>query len=515
MLHIRPFNTVELKAAIGDDSYLRSHDDNHVSYLDGYLSSLGCSWIVIEGNYIDRDYLDDYANYYAKCFRPYDRFCKRLHFFRDFDEEGFLKYAKFGEGPLDLNELQEKYLGFCVVKPLPVTRIGRTLLTTYPDTVIEGPEQDGLRSIRCLDDHTSHIGGFNLKVKSLPFQEQDSVTAACATSAIWSTLQCTARRFSYYAPTPFEITKSATMYFQEARPFPNTGLNVSQVCRAIISTGLEPDINEYLDPFKEERVPKNILLASCYSYLRAGLPVIALVTLEDIGEHAVTLTGYRIDEKAKPWDEMNYVHGKDYGFYLRGSRISQFYGHDDQFGPFAKMGVVVPDDGGAIRFETHWTDRGDNIIGVWPFMMVTPVYKKIRIPFTAPLPYIFEIQTIIDPTGALRTQGFNIEWDAYLSEISSYKEEMFKRDDIDRATKENIMETSFPRFFWRYRAFCGSEELFEVLADATDFERSFQLFRMNYFNLDFHDALMVVLDSITPDVLRTKQLYGFLRNGIE
>ena len=386
MIRIRPFDKVELEKAIGDDQYLRTHEEDHLNYLEGYLRSLGCRWIVIEDQYVDRDFLDDYANYYVKCFRPYERLCKRLHVFKDLDTDGFSEYVSTGKGDIEFEDIQQSYLGFCVVKPLPETRIGRTLLATYPDTVKEGTEKEGQRSIRCLDVHTPHIGGIQLTVRSLPFQEQDSVTAACATSAIWSALQCTARRFGYYAPTPFEITKSATLHYQQSRPFPNTGLNVSQICTAIISTGLEPDINEYLDPFQTERVPKNILLANCYGYLRAGLPVIALVTLDGIGDHAITLTGYRLDDEMEPWDEMNAVHGRDYGFFLRGSRISQFYAHDDQYGPFAKIGVKVPDNGGPIRFETSWKKSDGSLIGVWPFTMITPVYNKIRIPRTAPLP---------------------------------------------------------------------------------------------------------------------------------
>jgi hypothetical protein len=513
LIRIRPFNSAELKEAIGDDGYLRIHEDNHLDYFDGYLQSIGCKWIVIEDKYVDRDFLDDYANYYVKCFRPYERFCKRLHFFQELDTDGFSEYVKTGLGDVDLKTINEGYLGFCVVKPLPVTRFGRTLLATYPDTVTEGPEQNNLRSIRCLDDHTPHIGGIHLSIRSLPFQEQDSVTAACATSAIWSALQCTARRFGYYAPTPYEITKSATVYYQQSRPFPNTGLNVSQICRAIISTGLEPDINEYLDPYTTARVPKNILLANCYGYLRAGLPVIALVTLDGVGDHAITLTGYRIDDSMEPWDEMNAAHQKDYGFFLRGSRISQFYAHDDQFGPFAKIGVGIPSDGGPIKFETSWKDASGPI-DVWPFTMVTPVYNKIRIPLTAPLPYIFEIQNIIDPFGTLRANGIIIEWDAFLSEVSSYKQEIFDRDDIKPELKEELMSTPFPRFIWRYRAFCDDEELFEVLADATDFKRSFQLFRTNYFNDEFKASLAERLRNIPPDVLRTPKLHRFLIEGM-
>jgi hypothetical protein len=510
MLRVVPYDAENLYSAMSNPRFLRSHDDDHLNYLDGYLRNLGTKWMVIEENYVDRDYLDDYANYYSKCFRPYGRFCTRLHFFRDLDESKFISFTRHGGEQDYHNTLQNNYLGFVVVKPLPVTVIGKTLLTTYPDTITSGPEQEGQRTIRCVEYHTVHLGGLMLRVNSIPFQEQDSVTAACATSAIWSALQRTAPRYGYYAPTPFEITKAATRYFGEARPFPNTGLNVGQMCRALISYGLEPDINEYLDPSRLTREPKNILLAYCYSYLRAGLPIIALVELEGLGDHAMTLTGYRIGD-ATPWDEMHSIHGKDYGFFLRGSRISQLYAHDDQCGPFTKIIIKKPDAGGAIRFETDWKDTKGRIRNVWPYMMVTPVYKKIRIPVNAPLPHIFEIHRILDAAVGLRENGIIIEWDAYLAEVASYKAEMLTRHDLDDGQREGIMETPFPRFFWRYRAMRGPVELMEVLADATDLEHSFQLFHVNYFRIDIYDGIMEALASIGPGKLRIPQLHPFLQ----
>ena len=56
-----------------------------VKYLYDYLSHKGISskTIIVENYYVDGDYLDDYSNYYAKCFYPYKRICKRLHFFSE------------------------------------------------------------------------------------------------------------------------------------------------------------------------------------------------------------------------------------------------------------------------------------------------------------------------------------------------------------------------------------------------------------------------------------------------
>jgi hypothetical protein len=52
-------------------------------YLVRYLTAVRARTIIVEHEYIDGDYLDDYAAFYAKSFAKYPRWCKRLHFFRD------------------------------------------------------------------------------------------------------------------------------------------------------------------------------------------------------------------------------------------------------------------------------------------------------------------------------------------------------------------------------------------------------------------------------------------------
>src|SRR5438874_11153291 len=104
-----------------------------VTYLYKYLSTLQARSIVIETEYIDRDYLDDFAEYYLGCFDKFDRWCKRVHFFRDkLTKDGFLQTLR---GPLPTEDveppLQASYLGFVVVRPLPQAIVGRTVLRAY------------------------------------------------------------------------------------------------------------------------------------------------------------------------------------------------------------------------------------------------------------------------------------------------------------------------------------------------------------------------------------------------
>src|ERR1700683_3928535 len=52
-----------------------------VSYLDNYVTVLGCKTIIEETHYVDRDYIADLALFYGKSLRNYPNFCRRLHFF--------------------------------------------------------------------------------------------------------------------------------------------------------------------------------------------------------------------------------------------------------------------------------------------------------------------------------------------------------------------------------------------------------------------------------------------------
>src|SRR5947207_3229000 len=79
---------------------------------------LSCKTVVFEWNYVDFDYQDEFAAYYSKAFKHYRPRCARLHFFSVLlpkaRRENFSRYS------------QEHYLGFIVLRPTDLQRIGRT-----------------------------------------------------------------------------------------------------------------------------------------------------------------------------------------------------------------------------------------------------------------------------------------------------------------------------------------------------------------------------------------------------
>lgn len=187
-------------------------------YFSDYFTHLQAKTILVEVYYVDHDYLEDYTGYYARCFKQYPRHCSRIHFFnREFSCEDFSQLlSRESCTTLTPPLLKQSYLGFIVVKPLPQKMVGKTCLKTY-DT------DNGRRYFIKARSYSVNLFGYPLEIQdSLAFQEQDSVAAACATSALWAAFQGTGELFHHNIPSPFEITKSATRYISpEIRPFPN------------------------------------------------------------------------------------------------------------------------------------------------------------------------------------------------------------------------------------------------------------------------------------------------------
>jgi len=90
-------------------------EKEQIKYLERYLSDIGCVSILLELDYVDHDYLDDFANYYVKCFTPYKRYCRRAHFWsiNIFDVD--IEKAILENDESVLEDIAHSYLGFIVI----------------------------------------------------------------------------------------------------------------------------------------------------------------------------------------------------------------------------------------------------------------------------------------------------------------------------------------------------------------------------------------------------------------
>lgn len=429
---------------------------SHAKYLAGYLSAMGALSIIVEPVYVDGDYLDDFASYYVKCFKPYDRFCKRVHFFSErVSREQFLKLVARKLPEAEEKRICGSYLGFCVARPLPEAIVGRTVLNTYP--------HEGRRYYTATRPYAVNLFGVPLQVDSLAFQEQDTVMAACATVALWCCFQKTGYLFQSPVPTPATITRAANLVADDRRPLPSHGLKIVQICNAIKSVGLEPEVIP---------VSKTLPLASLlYGYLRFGVPVILVVEIEKQGHHAVALTGYSLRDVVQGKDEPV---GPRKLLPMVGRRIDEFYAHDDQMGPFSKLPIIRPgkDPSCPITFS-GWKNRGRAMgYDFLPRAVVIPLYGKVRLTFVDIQKWLGRL------AGILRFLGWkNLEWDIYLTHTNERKTGLrANKSHVSQEDLTRVLLSQHPRFAWRSLLRVGGTPVLDILADATDIERSFPFY---------------------------------------
>ena len=454
------------------------HRKNQIAYLFGYLRDCGTKKFIVEENYIDKDYLEDFSYYYVRCFHHYEKFCKRLHFWGiDFSEQQF-KEILAGNNPDKLIELlKEHYKGFIVMKPLPNAQIGKTCLETY--------RHDDHRFFPTSRKYTANLFGINFCVTSLAFQEQDHVVSACATSALWSIFHKAGDIYHQPILSPVEITKRATEHLPlESRAFPNEGLSAEQMANAIRSVGLEPYFIKAQNLY--------IMNSTLYAYLKGKIPAILGVflinksTKEIIGKHAVAVTGYSLST-------IETIPFKDREFKLVSSFIDKIYVHDDQLGPFAKMEMdVVP-----ITYKkndkkitndaiaTHWPDHDDSIGNIYaiPLMIIIPLYHKIRIPFEEihDMVYMFDKFIHFLILTNLVTFKDSFTWDIYLITVNDLKTIFFEKSDLERNERSSFLTHSMPHFIWRATAIKNKIPILDLLFDATDVENGNIFFKaINY-----------------------------------
>ena len=380
-------------AALIHEPFAYDHADifekRQIKYIYNYLKSFmpelpedkkTVGSILLEHQYIDRDFLEDYSRFYLGRFGNDGYKCARLHFFncdlthKQLDAllvgDSDVVFADKPELKLTLESLQEHYLGFMVIKPLTRTFVGKTCLRVSGD---RGP---GKKKI----DRRYEVNLFGLKltVDSIAFQEQDKVVAACATTAIWTALHGLPGRGVKDIKSCSEITTAALNFVDgSSNGFPNKELSNKQIQRTLDVEGLRYH-NSNLQKSSQEFFQEYLA-----AHIDSDLPVILTGTVfglkpDESGEfvkagHAITALGYDFRDGNK-W----------------------VYVHDDRLGPYARAQMVMLKDilkkntpGG---METRWglaMSIREPDASTWvephevivPDISIVPADRKTRLPF--------------------------------------------------------------------------------------------------------------------------------------
>lgn len=462
VLQVLPFTEAVLASALSND-YTPAEvisGKNHFLYFKGYLGTdgLNAKTIVIENDYVSKDFIHDYASYYAFCFEPYPKVCKRVHFFDNvFSEKDFQKIIL--SKTTDQQEFWKHYLGFIVVKPIPTTVIGYSVLKTYNS----GAEFNE-RNFWGIREYKVHLYGNELKMSSLAFQEQDSVLAACATTAIWSMLNKAALDFHTILKSPSQITKDADNVSPDGgRLFPNKGLNLLQICQAIFNSGLvsevkKPDVTlsdkdgKIIGKVISNQYLKKILNA----YSPIGIPIILVISVPSGGApglHAITVSGFKQNSPTliSPRPEISWL----------ADNIEKFYAHDDQWGPFARIEFM-----NQYEIETPWTVFDPSKRATLVTNIVVPIYPKVRISYE-------EIEVIVLGLDRILTFFFDgkivadLVWDIKIEYSENFKSQL-KVSGLDETEKVAHLTTSMPKYIWIATCYIAEHKVLEFTFDATD-----------------------------------------------
>lgn len=229
--------------------------------------------LLIERNYIDKDYRSTYYNFYSKKGMKYRPDCVRLHFFDEtisFDEKTLKLTALDGK-------LTDHYYGFVVLRPIGQLTIGRSVVT--PDV------RRGASRYIISADHKVHLLGHKLMVRGFPSMDQHCDISRCAHSACWSILRHYSE--SYKQHREF-LTHDITLMAQQFDPgglVPYRGLALPQAERVFQEAGTYPMIVA-----RELNNPDDLsFYRQLTAYVDSGFPLFA--AMHNKG-HAMAVVGY-------------------------------------------------------------------------------------------------------------------------------------------------------------------------------------------------------------------------------
>lgn len=335
----------------------------HLKCLSAYLERIGAKTVIVENSYLDRDLVSDFWAFLPDAICNIEYYCIRLHFFEmPIEGSSLNEWSQNGRNWKALSKYLKKteqanYLGYMVVLLSGDKVIGPTCLRAYC-------RNGKAERIPTLREYKVNLVGHKLSVRSLGFREQDRVTSACATCALWYVLQKSSIEHRHSAPSPGEIAAralgSSPLYLGNKLPEPERkGLSAAAMLAVIDSI---PEVKAFVYNISRSRkqrenvkIPPIVgVLQFILPILDLGMPVIILVrslTQKSAHSlHAITVVGYHHSRESN----------KERDIKTRAEEITSLIVHDDNRGPFMQYKIedsiiVAPAEHGynEKRWEIH------------------------------------------------------------------------------------------------------------------------------------------------------------------
>jgi hypothetical protein len=276
-------------------------------------------WVIVEDQYIDRDYRDTFSHIFSRRFATPSARCQRLHFF-----ERLLNSRPTLEMLGDAG-VQKGYLGYAVIRPTRPNGLGRMLVSPR----IALSDVDGVEASLCQETVT--LFGQKLSVAGFPYIGQDLDVTTCAQATLWMLRRYYSNRYRQYAETrPYELARLAAQHLRGDRSFPATGLSDWQMAEMLRSLGFSPMIYE-----KGKFTDFHQLLLS---YLDSGVPLVLSFDRSNNGSsdtsgHAVACFGFRHRQETATAAGQSAALGYE---------TKRLLVNDDNYPPYLEIGSVIP-----------------------------------------------------------------------------------------------------------------------------------------------------------------------------
>jgi hypothetical protein len=202
--------------------------------------------VLVEREYIDKDYRNAYSSYYSKKFSRLSSRAVRLHLFNVVVTEEMLLDASFVDRLMEASSVDVEdedrsttpgYIGFVVLRPTPYSRIGRCILDPAR---LKRPWTEATRG--CATRFKANVMGHTLDVRAFPHMSQDTEVHTCAQTAVWSLFRYLSRRYTHYPESyPHDIAM-LNDDLRCGRPLPGRGLYMDQITAMFGRFGLAAEM---------------------------------------------------------------------------------------------------------------------------------------------------------------------------------------------------------------------------------------------------------------------------------
>jgi len=299
--------------------------DNLIDRLHG---EGGAQSVLLERNYIDREFSAAYSAFYSTLFRPYRKHCSRVHFFAS-DVSGLMADLGPAERVALLEGARTSYLGNIVLRPLTHAPISSAHISTA--ALAGGPLQEtGVRSkFRC------HVMGVDFSVEAMPLTQQDTRIGACAQAVIWMSGRHFHNRFGAPWYSMPDITSNALNpadnIITRSLPAGSDFLTPDNMIRALRSMGRHPvmyapDYSPQGGEVWRSVNPRHVVAR----YVDSGIPVI--LGMQQAGTaigHAVVAVGFERQDSPDISTLGQHPNAGDF--------LNRFLVNDDQRGSYCRL----------------------------------------------------------------------------------------------------------------------------------------------------------------------------------